>query len=151
MSIKSKRINTSVVVLMDEDRERIAIFGSCPAKWCMNRAPCPLYPPNAPPLMECVTQGSTPFRFNLHVRDLGHALMFGPTRSGKSTHLGLISAQLRRYPGMMIYVFDKGMSIYPLTRAIGANHFTVAGDEDRLTFCPLQFLQSRSDRARAME
>jgi type IV secretion/conjugal transfer VirB4 family ATPase len=194
---------TSVVVLMDEDRERIALsarqiekainrlgfaarvetintmdayLGSLPGHgvenvrrpllntmnladllptssiWTgMDHAPCPLYPPNAPALMECVTQGSTPFRFNLHVRDLGHALMFGPTRSGKSTHLGLIAAQLRRYPGMMIYVFDKGMSIYPLTKAIGAKHFTVAGDEDRLSFCPLQFLETRSDRAWAME
>jgi len=194
---------TSVVVLMSEDRERIALsarqiekainrlgfaarvetintmdayLGSLPGHgvenvrrpllntmnladllptssiWTgMDHAPCPMYAPNAPALMECVTQGSTPFRFNLHVRDLGHALMFGPTRSGKSTHLGLIAAQLRRYPGMMIYVFDKGMSIYPLTKAIGARHFTVAGDEDRLSFCPLQFLETRSDRAWAME
>jgi type IV secretion/conjugal transfer VirB4 family ATPase len=194
---------TSVVVLMDEDRERIAIaarqiektinrlgfaarvetintmdayVGSLPGHgvenvrrplmntlnladllptssiWTgLDRAPCPLYPPNAPALMQCVTQGATPFRVNLHVRDLGHALMFGPTRSGKSTHLGLIAAQLRRYPGMMIYAFDKGMSIYPLTKAIGARHFTVASDDNRLAFCPLQFLESKGDRAWAME
>ncbi|MYN08907.1 VirB4 family type IV secretion/conjugal transfer ATPase [Pseudoduganella aquatica] len=194
---------TSVVVLMDEDRERIAIaarqiektinrlgfaarvetintmdayVGSLPGHgvenvrrpllnslnladllptssiWTgLDRAPCPLYPPNSPALMQCVTQGATPFRFNLHVRDLGHALMFGPTRSGKSTHLGLIAAQLRRYPGMMVYAFDKGMSIYPLTKAIGARHFTIAGDDDQLSFCPLQFLASKADRAWAME
>lgn len=194
---------TSVVVLMDEDRERIAIaarqiektinrlgfaarvetintmdayVGSLPGHgvenvrrpllnslnladllptssiWTgLDRAPGPLYPPNAPALMQCVTQGATPFRFNLHVRDLGHALMFGPTRSGKSTHLGLIAAQLRRYPGMMVYAFDKGMSIYPLTKAIGARHFTIAGDDDQLSFCPLQFLASKADRAWAME
>ncbi|WP_228892985.1 VirB4 family type IV secretion/conjugal transfer ATPase [Pseudoduganella aquatica] len=194
---------TSVVVLMDEDRERIAIaarqiektinrlgfaarvetintmdayVGSLPGHgvenvrrpllnslnladllptssiWTgLDRAPCPLYPPSAPALMQCVTQGATPFRFNLHVRDLGHALMFGPTRSGKSTHLGLIATQLRRYPGMMVYAFDKGMSIYPLTKAIGARHFTIAGDDDQLSFCPLQFLASKADRAWAME
>lgn len=77
--------------------------------------------------------------------------MFGPTRSGKSTHLGLIVAQLRRYPDMMIYFFDKGMSIYPLAKAVGGKHFTVAGDEDLLAFCPLQFLSTKSDRAWAME
>jgi type IV secretion system protein VirB4 len=194
---------TSLVVLMDEDRERIAIasrqvekavnrlgfaarvetintmdayLGSLPGHgvenvrrpllntlnladllptssiWTgMDQAPCPLYPPYAPALMQCVTQGATPFRFNLHVRDLGHALMFGPTRSGKSTHLGLIAAQLRRYAGMTIYVFDKGMSIYPLTKAMKAKHFTVAGDEDGLAFCPLQYLSTKSDRAWAME
>lgn len=117
----------------------------------INHAPCPLYPPLAPPLMHCVTHGATPFRLNLHVRDLGHTFMFGPTRSGKSAHLGLIAAQLRRYPGMTIYAFDKGMSIYPLAKAVGGKHFVVAGDDDKLAFCPLQFLDLKSDRAWAME
>ncbi|MDB5597939.1 MAG: uncharacterized protein JWM36_4900, partial [Hyphomicrobiales bacterium] len=74
----------------------------------LNHAPCPMYPPEAPPLMQCVTHGSTPFRFNLHVRDLGHTLMLGPTRAGKSTMLALIALQLRRYAGMSVYAFDKG-------------------------------------------
>ena len=85
-----------------------------------NSAPCPMYPPLAPPLMHCVTHGSTPFRLNLHVRDLGHTFMFGPTGAGKSTHLAVIAAQLRRYAGMSIFAFDKGMSMYPLAAAIRA-------------------------------
>jgi type IV secretion/conjugal transfer VirB4 family ATPase len=115
----------------------------------LHHAPCPMYPPNAPALMQCVTQGSTPFRLNLHVRDLGHTLMIGPTRAGKSTHLALIALQLLRYPGMSIYAFDKGMSLYPTTKAVRGNHFEVAAD-DRLSFCPLQFLATRGDRAWAM-
>ncbi|MDD5493547.1 MAG: VirB4 family type IV secretion/conjugal transfer ATPase [Dehalococcoidia bacterium] len=117
----------------------------------MNKAPCPMYPPLAPPLMQGVTHGSTPFRLNLHVRDVGHTFMFGPIGAGKSTHLALIAAQLRRYPGMTIFAFDKGMSIYPLAKAIGGKHFNVAADNDKLAFCPLQFLDTRSDRAWAME
>lgn len=114
-------------------------------------APCPMYPPMAPALMHCVTHGSTPFRLNLHVRDLGHAFMFGPTGAGKSTHLGIIAAQLRRYKGMSIYAFDKGLSMYPLTKACGGQHFSVASDDSRLAFCPLQFLATKGDRAWAME
>jgi type IV secretion/conjugal transfer VirB4 family ATPase len=114
-------------------------------------APCPLYPPLSPALMHCVTHGATPFRLNLHVRDLGHTFMFGPTGAGKSTHLALIAAQLRRYAGMSIYAFDKGMSMYPLTKAVGGLHFSVAADDDRLAFCPLQFLETKGDRAWAME
>jgi type IV secretion system protein TrbE len=114
-------------------------------------APCPMYPPDSPPLMHCVTQGATPFRLNLHVRDLGHTFMFGPTGAGKSTHLALIAAQLRRYQGMSIYCFDKGLSMYPLTKAVGGQHFTVAGDDESLAFCPLQFLESKGDRAWALE
>jgi type IV secretion system protein VirB4 len=114
-------------------------------------APCPLYPPSSPPLMHCVTHGATPFRLNLHVRDLGHTFLFGPTGAGKSTHLALLAAQLRRYPGMAIYAFDKGLSLYPLARAAGGRHFTVAADDDRLAFCPLQFLDTKGDRSWAME
>jgi len=110
-----------------------------------------MYPPMSPALMHCVTHGSTPFRLNLHVRDLGHTFMFGPTGAGKSTHLGIIAAQLRRYKGMSIFAFDKGMSMYPLAKATGGLHFTVAADDDRLAFCPLQFLETKGDRAWAME
>ncbi|MBX3320918.1 MAG: VirB4 family type IV secretion/conjugal transfer ATPase [Nitrospira sp.] len=121
-------------------------------------APCPMYPPDAPPLMQCVTHGATPFRLNLHVRDVGHTLMLGPTGSGKSTHLGILAAQLRRYAAMSVYVFDKGQSMYPLAAAIRAHtngqsglHFTVAGDANELAFCPLQFLETKGDRAWALE
>jgi len=46
--------------------------------------------------------------------------------------------------------FDKGMSIYPLAKATGGKHFTVAADDDKLAFCPLQFLETKGDRAWAM-
>ncbi len=117
----------------------------------LNYAPCPLYPADSPPLMNCITHGSTPFRLNLHFRDLGHTLMLGPTRTGKSTKLALIAMQARRYEGMSIYVFDKGMSMYPTTKGVRGNHFTVAADDSRLAFCPLQFLDTKGDRAWAME
>lgn len=115
------------------------------------KAPCPLYPPLAPALLHGVTHGQTPFRLNLHVRDLGHTLMFGPTRVGKSTHLGLIAAQMMRYGGMSVYSFDKGMSMYPLTKAVGGLHFSVGSDDAKLAFCPLQFLETPGDRAWAMD
>lgn len=46
-------------------------------------APCPFYPPASPPLMQ-VAAGSTPFRLNRHVDDVGHTLIFRPTGSSKS-------------------------------------------------------------------
>ena len=120
-------------------------------------APCPLYPPLAPALMHCVTNGATPFRLNLHVRDLGHTFMFGPTGAGKSTHLALLAAQFRRYEGMNIFAFDKGLSMYPLAAGIRATtqgksglHFTIAGDDDQMAFCPMQFLDTPADRSWAM-
>ncbi len=114
-------------------------------------APCPFYPALSPALMSCLSSGSAPFWLNLHVRDIGHTVMFGPTGAGKSTHLGLIVAQLRRYRDMSIFFFDKGLSIYPLAMAAGGEHYTVGGDGDELAFCPLQYLESKSDRAWAAE
>ena len=86
-------------------------------------APCDFYPPHSPPLLHCLTTGSTPFRLNLHVRDLGHAMIFGPTGSGKSVLLAALAAQFLRYPGMSAYVFDQGRSLYTFCRAAGGRHF----------------------------
>src|SRR5690606_9532027 len=36
------------------------------------------------PLLYARTEGSTPFRFSLHVGDVGHTLVVGPTGAGKS-------------------------------------------------------------------
>lgn len=116
-----------------------------------NEAPSPMFPPLSPALMHGVTSGNSPFRMNLHVRDLGHAILFGPTRSGKSTHLGLIALQWRRYAGARIYAFDKGMSMMPACKAAGGEHYTLAAKDGRLAFAPLQFLHTKAQRAWAME
>ena len=52
----------------------------------------------APPLFFARTEGSTPFRFSLHVGDVGHTLIVGPTGAGKSVLLALMALQFRRYP-----------------------------------------------------
>jgi type IV secretion system protein VirB4 len=41
--------------------------------------------------------------------------------------------------------------MYPTTKAVRGNHFSVAADDSQLAFCPLQFLETRGDRAWAME
>jgi type IV secretion system protein VirB4 len=112
-------------------------------------APCPFYPPGAPPLMQ-VASGSTPFRLNLHVDDVGHTLVFGPTGSGKSTLLALIAAQFRRYAGAQLFCFDKGRSMFPLTVAASGDHYDVGAGEG-LSFCPLAELEDDTDRAWAAE
>ncbi|MGF9566848.1 conjugal transfer protein TrbE [Neorhizobium sp. BT27B] len=120
-------------------------------------APCPFYPPQSPPLMQ-VASGSTPFRLNLHVDDVGHTLIFGPTGSGKSTLLALIAAQFRRYRHAQIFAFDKGNSLMPLTLAAGGDHYEIGGDDrgyeeegGTLAFCPLAELSTEADRAWASE
>ena len=109
--------------------------------------PCPFYSLNSPPLLHAATSGATPFRLNLHVGDVGHTLIFGPTGAGKSTLLGLIAAQFRRYSKARITAFDKGKSMLPLTLATKGNHYDLAGDNSSIGLCPLQTLESESDIA----
>ncbi|RWK66579.1 conjugal transfer protein TrbE [Mesorhizobium sp.] len=117
-------------------------------------APCPFYPAGSPPLM-LVASGSTPFRLNLHVDDVGHTLIFGPTGSGKSTLLALIAAQFRRYRQAQIFAFDKGRSMLPVTLAAGGDHYEIGESEGdgapALAFCPLAELGTDGDRAWASE
>lgn len=99
--------------------------------------PCPFYPPESPPLAVFLTEGSTPFWFNLHDGDLAHTAIFGPTGSGKSTLLATIAAQFLRYEHGRIFAFDKGNSLFPLCDATGGDHYEIA-TEDSLCFTPLQ-------------
>lgn len=107
--------------------------------------PSSLMPPKSPPVLYAATTGNTPFRFNMHVSDLGHTLMVGPPGSGKSTALGLIAAQWFRYPRAQVFAFDKGHSLYVLCRAAGGEFYELGGDNARLAFCPLRDLDDSSD------
>src|SRR5689334_24299752 len=100
--------------------------------------PSALMPKHSPPLLFAATSGATPFRFNLHVSDLGHTLIVGPTGAGKSTALGLIAAQWFRYPRAQVFAFDRGYSIWMLTEAMGGEFYDLAGPNSQLAFCPLR-------------
>lgn len=104
----------------------------------LDHNPSPLYPEDAPPLIHCNTEGSTPFRLNLHVSDVGHSLILGPTGSGKSTLVGLIMAQFLRYKNAQIFAFDKDYSAYSLVTACKGTHYDIGGEENNeISFCPL--------------
>ena len=76
---------------------------------------------NAPPLFYAKTEGSTPFRFSLHVGDVGHSLVVGPTGAGKSVLLAMMALQFRRYAGSQIFAFDFGGSIRAAALACGGD------------------------------
>ena len=71
--------------------------------------------------MHTQTTGNTPFRLNLHVDDVGHTMIVGPTGSGKSVLLAILAAQFRRYPEAQVYFFDKDGSIKALTAGVGGD------------------------------
>ncbi|HXB23582.1 MAG TPA: hypothetical protein VNV25_02510 [Gemmatimonadaceae bacterium] len=114
--------------------------------------PSPLFPPNSPPLLWAATTGSTPFRLNLHVGDVGHTLIVGKTGAGKSTLVAMLCAQWQRYRDAQVCLFDVGYSGLPLCKAVGGRHYDiVAGRADALSFQPLARIDEPRERAWATE
>src|SRR5580658_6407759 len=107
--------------------------------------PSALMPKDSPPLLFAATSGATPFRFSLHVSDVGHTLIVGPSGAGKSTALGLIAAQWFRYPNAKVFAFDRGYSSWLLTVAASGAFYDLAGPRTSLAFCPLAALDQDSD------
>ncbi|TPN86562.1 conjugal transfer protein TrbE [Mesorhizobium sp. CU2] len=81
----------------------------------------------SPPLLYGKTEGSTPFRLVLHVGDVGHTLVVGPTGAGKSVLLALMALQFCRYRNAQIFTFDFGGSIRAATLAMGGDWHDLGG------------------------
>jgi type IV secretion system protein TrbE len=109
-----------------------------------------------PPLLFGKTEGSTPFRFSLHVGDVGHTLVVGPTGAGKSVLLALMALQFRRYPNSQVFAFDFGGSIRAAALAMGGDWHDLGGalsdgGENPVTLQPLAWIDDPSERGWATE
>ncbi len=110
----------------------------------------------APALFVAKTEGSTPFRFSLHVGDVGHTLIVGPTGAGKSVLLAVMAMQFRRYERALIFAFDFGGSIRAATLAMGGDWHDLGGSlsEDAaepVALQPLARIHLPEERAWAAE
>jgi type IV secretion system protein VirB4 len=115
--------------------------------------PSPFFPEGSSPLAVCSTV-ATPFRLNLHVGDVGHTLILGPTGAGKSTLVGFLQAQWLRYPHAQIFAFDKGRSSEVLAHACGGSHYELSAENQssELTLAPFSLVPGNAaERAWALE
>lgn len=109
------------------------------------------------PLLYGKTEGSTPFRLSLHVGDVGHCLVVGPTGAGKSVLLALMAMQFRRYEGSQIFAFDYGGSIRAAALAMGGDWQDLggalhdAGSDGSVALQPLARIDEPAERAWAAE
>ena len=104
----------------------------------------------APALMMTETRGSTPFRLDLHVDDVGHTLVLGPTGAGKSVLLALIALQFRRYIGAQVVLFDRGRSLRAATLAVGGESIE-PGLQGTLSLQPLARIDEPGEIAFALQ
>src|SRR5215831_10156151 len=102
---------------------------------------------DGPPLLFAKTEGATPFRLSLHVGDVGHTLVVGPTGAGKSVLLALLALQFRRYTGARVFAFDFGGSIRAAALAMGGDWHDLGGalSDDVLETVSLQPLAAIDD------
>lgn len=110
----------------------------------------------APPLLYGKTEGSTPFRFSIHVGDVGHTLVVGPTGAGKSVLLALMALQFRRYPRAQVFAFDFGGSIRAAAIAMGGDWHDLGGgltegSADSVALQPLSRIDEPAERAWAAD
>jgi type IV secretion system protein VirB4 len=97
---------------------------------------------DAAPLFYARTEGATPFRFSLHVGDVGHTMVVGPTGAGKSVLLALMALQFRRYERSQVFAFDFGGSIRAATLAMGGDWQDLGGAiSDAASFLSMVALQ----------
>lgn len=98
------------------------------------------------PLLQARTEGCTPFRLSLHVGDVGHTLVVGPTGAGKSVLLATLALQFRRYPGAQVFAFDYGRSIRAAVLGMGGD-FQDLGAGGDVILQPLARIDAEADRA----
>lgn len=107
---------------------------------------------DGPVLMYTQTPDSTPFRLSIHIGDVGHTMIIGPTGAGKSVLLSILAAQFRRYDRAQVYYFDKDASSRALTAGVGGDFYDLADEgEDTLSFQPLANIEDENERAWAAE
>ncbi len=111
---------------------------------------------DAPPLLYGKTEGSTPFRLSLHVGDVGHTLVVGPTGAGKSVLLALMALQFRRYARSQVFAFDFGGSIRAAALAMGGDWHDLGGgltegSDVSVSLQPLALIHDTYERAWAAD
>lgn len=83
-----------------------------------------------PALTVLPTEFNTPYFFNFHQADLAHALVIGPSRTGKSAFDNFLISQFQKYEPCQTFIFDKDYSCRIPTILQGGDHIDMAGDQD---------------------
>lgn len=107
---------------------------------------------DGPPLLIARTAGSTPFRLSLHVDDVGHTLVVGPTGAGKSVLLAMLALSFRRYPNAQIFAFDFGASSRAAVLGMGGDFHDLSGEGGAApSLQPLAMIDQPEERTWAAE
>jgi len=99
-----------------------------------------------PALARLPSEARTLFHFDLHVGDVGHALVLGPSGAGKSVLMNFLVAQSRKYAGSQVFIFDKDHSCRIATLLQGGSHLDAGAGRSPLRINPLERLGDPGQR-----
>lgn len=102
-----------------------------------------------PALATFKTRHLTNYHFNFHNGDLGHFLVVGPTRAGKSSFLNFLMGKWKQYEPSRLIIFDKDWSCRIPTILMGGNHLDLGRERVRIN--PLLELETENDMAWAAQ
>ena len=91
------------------------------------------------------TPDQTPYFFNLHVNDVGHAVVLGSTGSGKSFLLNFLITQLQQYDPRVV-VLDLGHSYRKLTTLLQGAYVELGVRRQPVTINPFDIESPTSDQ-----
>lgn len=89
------------------------------------------------------TEFKTPFYFSFHESDLPHALVIGPSRSGKSIFNTFLISQWLRYAPSQVFIFDKDLTCRIPTYMHGGTHLWLGKEKVKIN--PLAGVESEAD------
>jgi len=100
----------------------------------------------APPLTVLSTEFAIPYYFNFHQADLAHALVVGPSRTGKSAFVNFLISQFQKYRPCHTFIFDKDYSCRIPTIMQGGTHVDMAGNHDhRVKINPMLLVEDKEN------
>lgn len=93
------------------------------------------------------TRQGTRFNFNYYTGQLGHSLLIGPSRNGKTMLQMFLSAQFLKYRNARIFVLDKDLSCKPQTLLMGGVHMNLNPNAGGLRLNPVSVATDASGRS----
>lgn len=97
----------------------------------------------SPALTVLSTDYRTPFYFNFHWGALAHALVVGPSRSGKSVFMNFLLSMWRKYEPSRVIIFDKDRSCMISTLLQGGQHINLTADGADIKLNPMAMVENK--------
>lgn len=101
-----------------------------------------------PPNAILRTRYNTVQYFNYHFGELGHTLLIGPSRNGKTMFQMFLTAQFMKYPNARVFILDKDLSCRPPALMLGGEHINLDPEKGAgVRLNPVSIAKTDSGRA----